>query len=71
MKKYLGLVLLIILILFIGCESMKDLYLSEVRKELIKYPNFETDIITDKDISSLPEPTRIAYMKSSILGIFP
>lgn len=100
---------------------MKDLYLSEVRKELAKYSNYANDIITENDIISLPEPvqkyfrycgylgkekiinaeiewedvfikmsanknwlslkcyqfnsvpepTRIVYMKSSILGIFP
>lgn len=121
MKKYLGIVLLITLIMFTGCASMKNLYLSEVRKELTKYSSYETDIITEKDIASLPEPvqkyfrhcgylgkekmintevkweeayikmspdknwtrldcyqfnsvpepTRIIYMKSSILGIFP
>lgn len=100
---------------------MKNLYLSEVRKELAKYSSNGADIITEKDIASLPkpiqkyfrycgylgkekminaevkwkeayikmspdknwmrldcyqfnsipEPTRIMYMKSSILGIFP
>ncbi len=121
MKKYLGVVLLLTLIMCIGCTSMKNLYLSEVRKELTRYSSYENDIITQKNIASLPEPiqkyflhcgyigkekminaevewkeayikmspdknwmrlncyqfnsvpepTRIVYMKSSILGIFP
>jgi len=100
---------------------MKNLYLSEVRKELTMYSNSKTDIITERDIAALPEPvqkyfrhcgylgkekminaevewkdvyikmsadkkwisldcyqfnsvpepTRIVYMKSSILGVFP
>ncbi|MEW6064785.1 hypothetical protein P378_20485 [Desulforamulus profundi] len=100
---------------------MKDLYISEVRKELTKYSNCSNDIITENDIvplpepiqkyfrycgylgkekmnnaeiewedvfyknspnkkwmslkcyqfNSVPEPTRIAYMKSRIMGIFP
>jgi len=100
---------------------MKDLYVSEVRKELAKYSNCANYIITENDIeplpepvqkyfrycgytgqekmnnaeiewedvffrisankkwmslkcyqfNSVPEPTRIVYMKSRIMGIFP
>lgn len=41
-----------------GGVLMKNLYLSEVGKELAKYSNSEKGIITESDITSLPKPVQ-------------
>ncbi|MHB1042126.1 MAG: DUF6544 family protein [Eubacteriales bacterium] len=47
---------------------MKDLYLSEVKKELAKYSNYANDIITENDIISLPEPVQKYFRYCGYLG---
>ncbi|WP_051533957.1 DUF6544 family protein [Desulfitibacter alkalitolerans] len=37
---------------------MKELYLSEVRRELAKYSSYPNEVITEDDISLLPEPVQ-------------
>lgn len=47
---------------------MKDLYLLEVRKELAKHAMDAQDIITEKDIVSLPEPVQKYFRYCGFLG---
>lgn len=47
---------------------MKQLYLSEVRKEIAKYPNLTKDVITEQDITSLPEPVQRYFRNCGYLG---
>jgi len=68
MKKYSGIVLLITLIMCTGCASMKNLYLSEVQKELTKYSSSAPDIITESDIASLPELVREYFRHCGYVG---
>ena len=51
-----------------SCPSMKNLYLSEVRKELTKYSNSKKDVITDRDMVHLPEPVQKYFRHCGYLG---
>ncbi len=47
---------------------MKDLYVFEVRKELARYSNRPHEVITEKDIASLPEPVQKYFRHCGYLG---
>lgn len=47
---------------------MKDLYLSEVRRELARYPVGRGDVIIEKDLAPLPEPVQSFFRRCGYLG---
>lgn len=47
---------------------MKDIYLSEVKREKIKYSNYDNDLITNENIDSLPEPVQKYFKYCGFIG---
>lgn len=47
---------------------MRELYQSEVRKELTKYVSYNNEVITEQDIAGLPEPVQKYFRNCGYLG---
>lgn len=47
---------------------MKELYRTEVQKEITKYPGYGKDLITEQDIAGLPEPVQKYFRYCGYLG---
>jgi hypothetical protein len=54
--------------LYASCTSLKKLFLSEVNTELTKHSGSSTDIITEKEIASLPEPVQKYFRHCGYIG---
>jgi len=66
MRKFGQIIFFIPMIM--GCTSMKNLYLSEVKKELTKHPSDKRAFITEKEIAALPEPVQKYFRHCGYLG---
>jgi hypothetical protein len=56
------------MVFFTGCSSLRPLFEDEVKKEIAKYADTPSGVITEEDVAGLPEPLQKYFRRCNFIG---